>query len=97
MSSGSRPCFGQPFSPPASDDDGAGTKMTRSSSSSNPSQLQPPAAAISPENGEEAASVVRTSLPSSEGRLCRNFGEKSWSLVSGPDIEVMSGISQDSP
>ncbi|KAI5333477.1 hypothetical protein L3X38_023608 [Prunus dulcis] len=38
--------------------------MTEASSSSSPNQLPPPAAVISPENGEEAASVVRSSLPS---------------------------------
>ncbi|KAI5338179.1 hypothetical protein L3X38_017450 [Prunus dulcis] len=38
--------------------------MTGPSSSSNPSQVPPPAAAVSPKNGEEAASVVRTSQPS---------------------------------
>ncbi|BBH05535.1 glutamate receptor 2.2 [Prunus dulcis] len=25
-----------------------------------------------------------------DGRLCQNFGRKSWSLVNGPDIGVMS-------
>ncbi|KAI5334179.1 hypothetical protein L3X38_024312 [Prunus dulcis] len=38
--------------------------MTGASSSSNPSRLPPPAAVVSPENGEEAAGVVRTSPPS---------------------------------
>ncbi|KAI5342943.1 hypothetical protein L3X38_010819 [Prunus dulcis] len=38
--------------------------MIGASSSSNPSQVQPPPIAISPETGEEAAGVVRTSLPS---------------------------------
>ncbi|KAI5343228.1 hypothetical protein L3X38_011104 [Prunus dulcis] len=35
--------------------------MTGPSSSSNPSQVPPPAAAVSPKNGEEAAGIVRTS------------------------------------
>ncbi|KAI5354841.1 hypothetical protein L3X38_007736 [Prunus dulcis] len=35
--------------------------MTEASSFSNPSQLSPPAAPSSSENGEEAAGVVRTS------------------------------------
>ncbi|KAI5323017.1 hypothetical protein L3X38_032089 [Prunus dulcis] len=38
--------------------------MIGPSSSSNPSRLPPPDAAVSPENGEEAAGVVRTSPPS---------------------------------
>ncbi|KAI5314240.1 hypothetical protein L3X38_043416 [Prunus dulcis] len=38
--------------------------MTGPSSSSNPSQLPILATAVSPENGEEAAGVVRTSPPS---------------------------------
>ncbi|KAI5317582.1 hypothetical protein L3X38_037289 [Prunus dulcis] len=38
--------------------------MTGASSSSNPSQVPPPATAVSPETGEEAAGVVRTSPPS---------------------------------
>ncbi|KAI5342975.1 hypothetical protein L3X38_010851 [Prunus dulcis] len=38
--------------------------MTGASSSSNPSQVQPPPVAISPETREEAAGFVRTSLPS---------------------------------
>ncbi|KAI5345233.1 hypothetical protein L3X38_013110 [Prunus dulcis] len=37
--------------------------MTGTTSSSSPSQLPPPAAAISPEFGEEAADVVRSSQP----------------------------------
>ncbi|BBH01545.1 organic cation/carnitine transporter 3 [Prunus dulcis] len=32
-----------------------------------------------------------------QGRLCRNFGRKSRSLVSGPDIGVMSGIPKVPP
>ncbi|KAI5323176.1 hypothetical protein L3X38_032248 [Prunus dulcis] len=54
----------RPFSSLATDDDWTGTKMTGASSSSNPSQVQPPVTAVSPKNGEEAASVVRTSRPS---------------------------------
>ncbi|KAI5345506.1 hypothetical protein L3X38_013383 [Prunus dulcis] len=38
--------------------------MTGASSSSNPSRLPPPAAVVSPENGEEATGDFRTSRPS---------------------------------
>ncbi|KAI5316577.1 hypothetical protein L3X38_036284 [Prunus dulcis] len=37
--------------------------MTETTSSSNPSHLPPPAAADSPEFGEEAADVARSSQP----------------------------------
>ncbi|KAI5339292.1 hypothetical protein L3X38_018564 [Prunus dulcis] len=77
--------------------------MTGASSSSNPSQVQPPADVVSPKTGEEAAGVIRISppsisllrppIPTSDGRLCRNFGRKSRSLLSGPGIRVMSAIS----
>ncbi|KAI5322998.1 hypothetical protein L3X38_032070 [Prunus dulcis] len=70
--------------------------MTEPSSSSNPSQLPPPASAVSPENGEIAAGVVRTSPPSisllrppipmSEVYLgsCRN----SWIVNRSPDVPI---------
>ncbi|KAI5355802.1 hypothetical protein L3X38_008697 [Prunus dulcis] len=38
--------------------------MTGASSSSNPIHVSPPAAVVSPKNGEEAAGVVRSSPPS---------------------------------
>ncbi|KAI5348683.1 hypothetical protein L3X38_001570 [Prunus dulcis] len=38
--------------------------MTGASSSSSPSRLPPPAAVVSPENGEEADGVFRSSPPS---------------------------------
>ncbi|KAI5336460.1 hypothetical protein L3X38_015727 [Prunus dulcis] len=43
--------------------DRAGTKTTGTTSSSSLSQLPPPAAADSPEFGEEAADVIQTSQP----------------------------------